>query len=82
MGTESARQAENRFQKAIELLLAEHPDETLAIVSHGTVMSLFAANYLQPSAQQIWRALQMPDLIIFKLPEMLPIVLPKSLSAT
>lgn len=42
-GLETAAQAARRFTTAIHRLLDHYPSQTVAVVSHGTVMALFAA---------------------------------------
>lgn len=42
-GLETAVQAASRFTAAIHRLLKHYPSQTVAAVSHGTVMALFAA---------------------------------------
>ena len=42
-GTESADQAHDRFSAALAQLLKSYPDDTLAVVTHATVLSLFVA---------------------------------------
>ena len=40
-GDETADQAEARFTQAVVSVVAEYPHQNIAIVTHGTVMSLF-----------------------------------------
>jgi broad specificity phosphatase PhoE len=70
-GNETADQARTRFTQAIHTLLAQHPTDTLAIVTHGTVLTLFLAHH-NPQLDPIpfWRNLQLPDLVIVSLPDM------------
>lgn len=67
-GLETGAQARQRFTQAVEELVAANPDETLGLVSHGTVMSLFvvAANDLAP--YDFWRRLGMPSFVVLSLP--------------
>ena len=44
-GDESAVQAYIRFAQAVERVIESHPDKTVAIVTHGTVVTLFTARY-------------------------------------
>jgi broad specificity phosphatase PhoE len=63
-GRETANQARDRFQAAIEAALAEFPDDRLAIASHGTVIALLAAQRTGADARELQRALAMPDLVV------------------
>ncbi|MCA9941760.1 MAG: histidine phosphatase family protein [Anaerolineales bacterium] len=67
-GEESADQARVRFDAGIAALLRQYPHQTLAIVTHGTVLSLFIAahNNLDPLA--FWRQLTMPACAVLALP--------------
>lgn len=64
-GEERFTDALNRFNVAIETLLKMHPDGTIAVVTHGTVMSLFAAQYTDRNIYDIWASLDMPAYAIF-----------------
>lgn len=58
-GWETAAAALSRFRTALEGLLARHaPEESLAIVSHGLVLSLYEAHLRgEPPSLERWRAL-------------------------
>jgi broad specificity phosphatase PhoE len=68
-GMESANQALERFSTAVRRLQDADPGETLALVTHGTVMSLFAGKVLREDAQTIWSKLGMPAYIVFSIPD-------------
>jgi broad specificity phosphatase PhoE len=71
-GNETADQARTRFTQTIHTLLAQHPPtDTLAIVTHGTVLTLFLAHH-NPHLDPIpfWHSLQLPDLVVVSLPDM------------
>jgi broad specificity phosphatase PhoE len=71
-GQETADQARTRFSQAIHTLLAQHPPtDTLAIVSHGTVLTLFLAHH-NPHLDPIpfWRNLKQPVFVVVTLPQM------------
>ncbi len=67
LGEESARAAFQRFRAQVDALKAEHPDESLVVVTHGTVMALFAGftNDLPPG--NIWERLGLPSYIVLDL---------------
>jgi len=59
------------FETAVQQELSSHPQETLAIVSHGTVMTLFICHHnphLNP--MQFWQSLTLPCAFVLRLPEM------------
>ncbi|MCB9422840.1 MAG: histidine phosphatase family protein [Ardenticatenaceae bacterium] len=69
-GNETANQTFARFDTAVRHLLAVYPNDTLAIVTHGTVLTLFLAHYNQFTPFPFWQKLQMPDFFVVTLPDM------------
>jgi broad specificity phosphatase PhoE len=69
MGYETADEAHTRFAAAVARVLATHPDD-IAIVSHGTVMTLFIsrANNLDP--YPFWAGLGLPAFAILSVPDL------------
>jgi len=70
LGEETALQAQERFSGAVASLLADHPQENIAVVTHGTVLSLLASQYTGQEAFPFWQRLGMPALTAFSRPEM------------
>jgi broad specificity phosphatase PhoE len=70
LGRETAAGALARFQSAVDSVLAAHPDGNLAIVTHGTVMALFAQQHAGLDPFTNWRAMGLPALMVFELPEL------------
>lgn len=68
MGMESAHEAQQRFCQAIDRLVAEHENETIVVIAHGTVISLFAAAYNALEPFPFWQQLEQPSLAVFDLP--------------
>ncbi len=68
-GAENAQQAENRFTKAVEAVLNNYPAQTLAIVAHGTVISLFVAHKTGMDAFSLWKKLGLPSVVVLSLPD-------------
>ena len=62
-GYESANESLARFKTAIEDVLIQpaHQLGTIAVVSHGTVMSLYVADQTGDDPYSIWNGLRMPD---------------------
>lgn len=62
-GRETGTQARQRFTQAIHAARATYPTDTLAIVTHGTVMTLFLAAH-NPTLEPVswWQNLRLPDL--------------------
>ena len=68
-GTETASDAYNRFALAVQNELNTNPGETLAIVTHGTTMTLFTAYHNDIIAFDFWKQLQQPDFKVYTLPD-------------
>jgi len=60
VGEETADAALRRFEAAVRAAAAEAPDQTIAIVTHGTVLTLLAARYNPIRAFEFWEALTLP----------------------
>ncbi len=69
LGSESAKQALERFEKAVEEVLASHDEGNVAIVAHGTVIALYLASHSGRSGFELWRAMGLPSYAIVELPE-------------
>jgi broad specificity phosphatase PhoE len=65
-GQETATQAYTRFALAVQRALAAQPRGDVALVTHGTVMTLYAERHASVEPFAFWQALRMPDL--FALP--------------
>lgn len=69
-GAETARAAQNRFSQAISGVLNRYTDGTIAVVCHGTVISLFAAQVAQVDPHALWRQLGLPSWIVLTRPDL------------
>lgn len=68
-GDETALQASERFTGAVESVLTTYPQENVAIVTHGTVLSLFASQYIEQENYPFWQSLGLPAIVAFSYPE-------------
>ena len=68
-GEETASQANQRFYQAVCFVMAEYSGQRIAIVSHGTVMSLFICWGNRLAAYPYWLNLGMPALAVLELPD-------------
>jgi len=67
-GGESNAEAQRRATEAIDRIRAAHPDQAVAIGSHGTLIGLIL-NAFQPSfGYEDWRAMPMPDIFRIDFP--------------
>jgi broad specificity phosphatase PhoE len=77
-GEGTAAQAGARFDAAVRGVLVAHPNQTVAIVSHGTVITLFVAQHAGVAPLPFWKSLGMPAIVALALPELRPLeVIPR-----
>ena len=67
-GGESADQAYERFSAAINNLLNEFEHQTIGLITHGTVLSLFVARNNGLDPHEFWRSLEIPAFVVLGLP--------------
>lgn len=63
-GSETAAEAQRRFSTAIETVLTLYPEPVIAVVAHGTVISLYAASLLKRDAFELWQSLDCGDWLV------------------
>lgn len=68
-GDETATQAHHRFREAVDRCLKAHPDENVALVSHGRVITLFVTGYTRVEPFPFWRGLGLPSFVVMSLPD-------------
>lgn len=69
MGSETANQARRRFEKAIHQIVESYPQKNLAVVAHGTVISLFVSQHTGLDSFTLWQRLKLPGVVILSLPQ-------------
>ncbi len=69
-GRETANAACERFSRAIMEVLRRHPQGDLAVVAHGTVITLFVAQTNSIDAFDFWRRLGLPSYVVLLLPDL------------
>ena len=67
-GNETANQARIRFTQAVKKAVKTHPHKTIAIATHGTVISLFVAQKTRTNGFDLWQQLDLPSYVVFDLP--------------
>lgn len=67
-GEETAEQSYHRFSQAIHQVVAQHPDQNIVIVTHGTVLSLFVGRTAGLDAFSFWQQLDMPAYVVMTWP--------------
>ncbi len=67
-GRETADVAHQRFSDAIDSVLEVFEGRCLAIVAHGTVISLYVARKTGADPFTMWKRLDTPSFVVFDLP--------------
>ncbi len=70
LGYETADEAHARFVLAVDSALERWPATSLAIVSHGTVMTLFIARAAGLDPVPFWKSLTLPCFAVLSLPDL------------
>ena len=68
-GRETADDAHRRFAKAVADVIGKYPSGNLAVVTHGTVMTLFVARAAGFEPFPFWKRLGLPSFVVLSLPE-------------
>ena len=68
-GGESIREAQARALAAINALRQAHPDEAVAVGSHGTLIALILNFFMPDFGYESWRGMLMPDIYRIDFPE-------------
>ncbi len=63
-GDETFYDAKSRFSAQVENLAQQHLGETIAIVTHGRILSIYLGEILQEAPEIIWEKLQMPAFVV------------------
>jgi 2,3-bisphosphoglycerate-dependent phosphoglycerate mutase len=67
-GLETADEAHRRFSLAVTDVLERHPTGNLAIVTHGTVLSLYVTRMVGLEPVAFWKSLGLPSFVVLSLP--------------
>jgi broad specificity phosphatase PhoE len=68
LGSETGAQARHRFTRAIDAVLATYPDTAVAVVAHGTVMTLYLAQVAGIDPYPFWQRLGLPAFVVLTRP--------------
>lgn len=68
LGRETAEEARQRFATSVGGVLERHPNTNVAVVTHGTVLSLFVAGVTGLDAYSVWQRLGMPCYVVLSRP--------------
>ncbi len=68
-GQETANQALDRFDAAIQRTIQDTAESNRIVVCHGTVISLFLSRHTGTEPMDVWRRLTLPSFVVLKTPE-------------
>jgi 2,3-bisphosphoglycerate-dependent phosphoglycerate mutase len=66
-GEESAAEATDRFATAVDAAVRAHAASTLAVVTHGTVLALYAAPLFGLDPYLLWTRMSLPSFVVLDL---------------
>jgi broad specificity phosphatase PhoE len=64
MGRETGEEASDRFHGAVTSVLDGFPDQTIAVVAHGVVMSFFVSRFNPIDIFEFWNRLTLPTAVM------------------
>jgi 2,3-bisphosphoglycerate-dependent phosphoglycerate mutase len=64
-GLETANAAYDRFSGAVDRILSEYQGETVVVVAHGTVITLFISRRTGLEPFTLWNSLGLPSFMVF-----------------
>ncbi len=65
-GEETADEAHFRFANAVADVLEAHPCQTVVIVTHGTVLTLFVSRLFELAPYPFWENLTLPSFVVLE----------------
>lgn len=70
LGLESAEEAYERFAAAVDDVIATSAEgeDDIAIVTHGTVLALFAERRAKQDSFTLWRRMGLPSFLVMEMP--------------
>jgi broad specificity phosphatase PhoE len=69
MGKETALQVFLRFKQAIDQVIVTNAHQNIAVVSHGTVITLLVSYYNRIEPFNFWHSLALPSITVLQLPD-------------
>jgi broad specificity phosphatase PhoE len=67
-GLETGAEALSRFSRALEKVMADNPQDCIAVVTHGTVMSLYYGLQTGEGPFTFWQGLGLPAFYVLQWP--------------
>jgi len=70
LGNETAVQAYERFAAGVDRSVEKYPGKNTVIITHGTVMTLYMAQFFKINAFGFWKRLGLPSFVVLDFPDM------------
>lgn len=68
LGRETLREAGERFRTALESVLRARGAQNAAVVTHGTVLALYAERAAGAEPYHLWRQMGLPSFLVLEMP--------------
>ena len=68
LGNETADQAHHRFSRAVAGITARYSNDNVALITHGTVLTLFVSRITDLEPFSLWKQLDLPSWIVLSHP--------------
>lgn len=69
-GNETAAQAYHRFSRAVTAITARYSDSNVALITHGTVLTLFVSRLTAVAPFPFWKDLELPSWVVLSHPNL------------
>lgn len=69
-GNETANQAHHRFSRAVMGIIEKYADKNIALITHGTVLTLFVSRLVGVEPFAFWKDLGLPSWVVLSHPDL------------
>ena len=69
-GNETANQAHQRFSRAVIGIIEKYVDKNIALITHGTVLTLFVSRLVDIEPFTFWKDLELPSWVVLSHPDL------------
>ena len=69
-GNETANQAHHRFSRAVMRIIEKYADKNIALITHGTVLTLFVSRLVGIEPFAFWKDLELPSWVVLSHPDL------------
>ena len=69
-GNETANQAHHRFSRTVMGIIGKYTDKNIALITHGTVLTLFVSRLVGIEPFAFWKDLELPSWVVLSYPDL------------